>query len=69
VVPAIYGHCKDLDEMLKYHNLGKVKFTKSKRPWKVFYFEEFQTKSEACKRELYFKSRNGYRFLKKEGII
>ena len=64
-----YGHCKDLAGRLKNHNTGKVRSTKSKRPWKILYYEEFKSKSEAYKRELYFKSRSGYKFLTKEGII
>jgi putative endonuclease len=64
-----YGHCNDLDARLKCHTLGKVRPTKSKRPWKVLYYEEFHAKSEAYKRELYFKSRRGYKFLKRKGII
>ena len=32
-----YGHTKDLDERLKTHAKGKVKFTKPGRPWKLVY--------------------------------
>ena len=64
-----YGHCEDLEARLKSHNAGRVRSTKSKRPWKIHYYEEFQTKSEAYKRELYFKSRNGYKYLKRKEII
>jgi putative endonuclease len=64
-----YGHCEDLEERLKNHNAGKVRSTKSKRPLKIHYYEEFQSRSEAFKRELFFKSRSGYKFLKGEGII
>jgi putative endonuclease len=46
-----------------------MKYTKGRRPWKVHYIEEFSTKSEAYKREQYFKSIQGYRFLKSQGII
>ena len=41
--------------------------TKSIRPYLPFrlaYFEEFQTREEAVKREKYFKSAAGRRFLK-----
>ena len=64
-----YGHTSDLIERLKWHNLGKVRYTKSKRPWKLIYSEDFETKSEAYKRELFFKSIEGYRYLKEKGII
>ncbi|OEK03308.1 endonuclease [Roseivirga sp. 4D4] len=64
-----YGHTKNLDERLKRHNQGKVRSTKSKRPWRLHYKEVFQTKSEAYKREMFFKSIDGYRFLKDKKII
>ena len=64
-----YGHTKDLQNRLKKHNGGKVRSTKSKRPWKIIYFEEFDSKSGAYKREMFFKSIDGYNFLKKKGII
>ena len=63
-----YGHCEDFEKRLKRHNAGKVRSTKAKRPWKLHYFEEFQTQSEAYKREMFFKSIEGYQFLKANGI-
>jgi putative endonuclease len=60
---------KELEKRLKQHNTGQMKYTKGRRPWKVHYIEEFSTKSEAYKREQYFKSIQGYRFLKSQGII
>ena len=64
-----YGHCEDLGARFKSHNACKVRSTKSERPWNIHYYEEFQTKSEAYKREIYFKSRNGYKYLKRKEII
>jgi putative endonuclease len=64
-----YGHSKDLDNRLKKHNQGKVRYTKARRPWKLIYSETFDTKSEAYIRELFFKSIEGYQYLKKKGII
>jgi len=64
-----YGYCEDLEERIERHNEGKVRSTKSKRPWKLLYYEEFPSRSEAYRRELFFKSRNGYKYLKKKGII
>ena len=64
-----YGHCENLDDRIQIHNAGKVRSTKSKRPWKLLYCEEFQTRSEAYRREMYFKSRSGYKFLKTRNII
>jgi putative endonuclease len=64
-----YGHSKDLDHRLDEHNSGRVRYTKARRPWKVYYFEVFETKSQAYRRELFFKSIEGYKFLRKSGII
>jgi len=64
-----YGHSKDLEIRLKRHNGGFVRSTKSKKPWSLLYSEQFESKSEAYKREMFFKSIEGYRFLKKQRII
>jgi putative endonuclease len=63
-----YGHTHDLDKRLSQHNKGQVRYTKSKRPWIIHYFEIYPTKSEAAKREYFFKSIEGYQWLKKEKI-
>jgi len=64
-----YGHSKDLDNRIKKHNLGRVRSTKSGKPWKLLYSERFDSKSEAYRREMFFKSIEGYRYLKDKGII
>jgi putative endonuclease len=64
-----YGHTSDLKNRLKRHNAGKVRSTKAYRPWNLIYSEEFATKSEAYQREQFFKSIDGYNFLKEKGII
>ncbi|MCK6604527.1 MAG: GIY-YIG nuclease family protein [Ignavibacteriaceae bacterium] len=64
-----YGHCEDPEKRLKAHNTGKVKFTKNYTPWKIHFFEEFATKSEAYRRELFYKSIDGYQWLKAQKII
>jgi len=50
------------------HNKGKVKATKAGLPWSIIYLEEFQTRSEAYRREQYFKSWAGRSWLKSKGI-
>ena len=64
-----YGHCANLISRLKNHNAGKVRSTKGRRPLLIHYFETFPSKSEACQRELFFKSIAGYEFLRKNSII
>jgi len=64
-----YGHTKNLEKRLDEHNRGYVKYTKGRRPWMVHYFESYETKSEAAKRESFFKSIDGYNYLKENNII
>ena len=64
-----YGHSADLGLRLQEHNKGKVKATKNRRPLILHYFESFSSRSEAVKRELFFKSIPGYLFLKENKII
>ena len=42
-----------------YHNNGRVKATKNKRPWKIIYREQHAGVSEAREREKYLKSYKG----------
>ena len=64
-----YCHTADLKLRLDIHNKGKVKSTKSRTPFILHYYETFETKAEAAKREFFFKSINGYVFLKESKII
>lgn len=50
------GSTENVDKRLIKHNKGYSRYTKSKRPWKLIYKEEYQTLSEAKKREYYLKS-------------
>ena len=46
------GWTNDLEKRLRIHNEGKgAKYTKSRRPVVLAYFEEFNTKQEAMRRE------------------
>ena len=50
------GWTNDLERRVKAHNAGKgAKYTKSRRPVKLVYFESFSTKQEAMRRELEIK--------------
>ena len=49
-----YGYTKDLENRLKEHNPGRVRYNKARKLWKIFYFEEFETKSLAYQREMFF---------------
>lgn len=46
------GWTNDIEKRLEAHNAGKgAKYTKSRRPVKLVYLEEFETKEEAMRRE------------------
>lgn len=46
------GYTNDLDKRVGSHNSGKgAKYTRCRLPVKLVYYEEFETKSEAMKRE------------------
>jgi putative endonuclease len=64
-----YGSTNNPYRRLKEHNKGKVRYTKGRRPWKLQYFELFGTRSEAMKREKFFKTIEGYEYLKSKRII
>ena len=46
------GWTNDLEQRVAAHNTGKgAKYTKARRPIELVYFEEFETKEQAMKRE------------------
>lgn len=46
------GYTNDLNKRIQVHNSGKgAKYTRGRLPVKLVYSEEFNTKSEALKRE------------------
>ena len=61
-----YGMTRDLNRRLVEHNGGKVSSTKNRRPLEIVYYENFENRDLAREREVYFKSRNGRRFLDKK---
>ncbi len=51
------GSTKDLEKRFETHKKGKGgKYTRSHKPLKVIYTEQFETKSDALKREIQIKS-------------
>ena len=50
------GWTNNLEKRIKAYNDGKgAKYTQGRRPVKLVYFEEFETKQEALKREWFIK--------------
>jgi len=62
------GQTDNLENRLREHNSGKSSYTSGRVPWKVVYYEEFVSREEALKREKYFKSAAGRRFIRKLGL-
>lgn len=51
-----YGHTNDLKRRLKEHHNGENKATKPRRPLKLVYFEEFDSRIAVITREKQFKN-------------
>lgn len=50
------GYTTNIEHRISVHNAGKgAKYTKTRRPVQLIYFEEFSTKSDALKAEYAFK--------------
>ncbi|HEY1063626.1 MAG TPA: GIY-YIG nuclease family protein [Daejeonella sp.] len=64
-----YGSTQNIEERLKKHNKGDIKSTKNRRPLILHFIEQHETRSLAYQREIFYKSINGYLFLKENGII
>lgn len=55
---------KEVTERLEEHNSGLSRFTKTDKPWKLIYYENFYCKLCADKREQFLKSGFGHKFKK-----
>ena len=53
------GSCEDLDDRLRRHNAGESKATRHGIPWRLVHTESFQTRAEAVRRELHYKTGRG----------
>jgi putative endonuclease len=49
------GSSDNLRTRFNAHNKGKVKSTKSQRPWKLVYYEAYKSKKDSTKRECQLK--------------
>ena len=64
-----YGSTENVEKRLVKHNSGQVKSTKGRRPFVIHFVEEHQTRSLAFQREKFYKSIEGYNYLKAQNII
>ena len=57
------GQCDDLDYRMSKHFDGMSKYTSSKRPLRLVYFEVFKTRTEALKREKEIKKMKSKKYI------
>jgi len=57
------GYTSDINSRLEKHNVGGTTSTRSGRPWKLMYFETFDNKSEAIKRENEIKKKKSRKYI------
>ncbi len=57
------GQCEDLDKRMSKHFDGFSKYTSTKRPLRLKYFETYNSRSEALKRERQIKSMKSKRYI------
>jgi putative endonuclease len=52
-----------MEKRLHQHNTNEVQSTKARKPFNLIYFEEVQSIEDARKREKYFKSGFGRKYM------
>ena len=57
------GSAQNVEKRLAEHTRGKQQYTKGHVPWELVYQEECSSRSEASKKERFFKSTTGRRRL------
>jgi len=60
------GSTESIEKRLLSHNSGLVNFTSKHLPWEMVLFEEFETRTEAIKREKWYKTGAGREWIKKQ---
>jgi putative endonuclease len=60
------GSTNDLDRRLEEHQRGKSRYVRHAGPFELVYTEEYGTRLEARRRELFLKSGRGRALLKEE---
>ncbi|MEY3079575.1 MAG: hypothetical protein RL086_728 [Bacteroidota bacterium] len=60
------GSTDDIEKRLSTHNNGLVKFSSRHVPWELVLKEEFITRSEAMKREKWYKTGVGRDWIKEQ---
>jgi len=60
------GFSKNLRKRFVDHQEGKVDSTKTRRPLEIIYYEAYKNEVDARKQELFYKTGQGRRLLKKK---
>jgi len=64
---SIYtGRSDDLKRRIAEHKKGKVKSTKNKLPVSLIYYESYLSKQDSINREIYLKTGDGRREIRKQ---
>jgi putative endonuclease len=58
------GSTSDLSKRIKAHNEGEVKYTSKHLPWELVIYEQFSVRSEAIRREKWYKTGVGRDWIK-----
>ena len=58
------GYSEDIKRRFAQHNSGEVKATKANKPWKLVYYEAYDNKYDATKRERQLKMHRAKQDLK-----
>ncbi len=59
------GSTQNIEERVKRHNGGKEHFTSRGMPWTLVYWEQFETRSEAYKREMEIKGHKSRAYIQR----
>ena len=59
------GYCSEIETRLSKHNYGATPSTRSGIPWKLVYYEEYNTKTEAIIREKDIKKKKSRDYIEK----
>ena len=57
------GSSEDVQKRLQQHNWSRTPSTKTGIPWELVYTEEFETRSEAVKREYAIKKKKSRKYI------
>jgi putative endonuclease len=60
------GSTDNIEKRIVKHNAGKIKYSSKHLPWKIVLCEEFNSRSEAMKREKWYKTGVGREWIDKQ---